>query len=387
MEPQFTTKDLFEPFKPVSSEPVQPSNSTGIHDQIIVHADGLDIDMSSDSHSDHEDIKMEKESKNPDVKADPEQEDNEPASYAKFKTPHELDPDAYYNEDTIPKIPQLAPTDVLNCAGIIESVLDNKCLLNADMSIGILDLDNVLYSEKRNCIGFIDDVLGPVNKPFYSVFFYPRPEGMPEKLEKGQKLYTPLKSQRLVSANAIKEKPGCDASNIYDEEISEGEMEYSDDEKESQAKKERKKKKRPTPELSQTPTEDYSKKVIPSQPAEFKPRPSRTHNFTPRPRSQFPAPPQFTGMYPPPPPLQPPMYYAAPNPMFPQYPPAGTSGYYYPPMTMMMQMPGQIPMGYPGIPQPPPMPYAPQAPPQNTQRYPPPPQGPSSVFQPPPPLK
>jgi H/ACA ribonucleoprotein complex non-core subunit NAF1 len=37
-------------------------------------------------------------------------------------------------------------------------------------------------------------------------------------------------------------KKGCDASNIYDEEIAEHDQEFSDDEKEKEAKKAKKKK-------------------------------------------------------------------------------------------------------------------------------------------------
>lgn len=39
-------------------------------------------------------------------------------------------------------------------------------------------------------------------------------------------------------------KKGCDASNIYDEELAEHEREFSDDEKEREAKKAKKNKKR-----------------------------------------------------------------------------------------------------------------------------------------------
>jgi H/ACA ribonucleoprotein complex non-core subunit NAF1 len=42
---------------------------------------------------------------------------------------------------------------------------------------------------------------------------------------------------------AIMQKKGCDASNIYDEEIPAEEQEHSDDEKEKEAKRALKKKK------------------------------------------------------------------------------------------------------------------------------------------------
>ena len=55
-----------------------------------------------------------------------------------------------------------------------------------------------------------------------------------------------MKSLKVINANLpdIMKKKGCDASNIFDEELAEHEREFSDDEKEREYKKAKKNKKR-----------------------------------------------------------------------------------------------------------------------------------------------
>jgi H/ACA ribonucleoprotein complex non-core subunit NAF1 len=61
-----------------------------------------------------------------------------------------------------------------------------------------------------------------------------------------QRVYLVKKCLKVINARLpeIMSKKGCDASNIYDEEVPERDQEYSDDEKEKEAKKARKKLKR-----------------------------------------------------------------------------------------------------------------------------------------------
>ena len=274
MEPSsYTSNELFAPFAPAQASvpaKVQPA-AQPMHIPTIVHADDLDLSMSSDS--DKEETKKEPAKKEPANKPDNklpttepavqdgEEGDNEPGSYAKFKTTHEVEPESYYDENTVPKVPTLAPTDVLVNIGTVESVQEaSKCLAKADTSIGTLDLDNVVYTEKRICMGFVEDVLGPITQPFYSILYYPRAEGEPEKLVRGDRLYCPLKALRLVMTSSLKEKKGCDASNLFDEEIAEKDMEFSDDEKESSAKKDKKKRRHPAAETEEAPASEAGKR-------------------------------------------------------------------------------------------------------------------------------
>ncbi len=58
----------------------------------------------------------------------------------------------------------------------------------------------------------------------------------------------------------IMRKKGCDASNMFDEEVPEEEQEYSDDEIEKEMKRVRKLKKRGDLEDGEIPTENVGKK-------------------------------------------------------------------------------------------------------------------------------
>jgi len=60
------------------------------------------------------------------------------------------------------------------------------------------------------------------------------------------KVYLAVKCLKLINTQLplIMSKKGCDASNIYDEELPEHEREFSDDEKEREHKKARKHKKK-----------------------------------------------------------------------------------------------------------------------------------------------
>lgn len=221
MEQKITTKDLFAPFQAPTQIFFAPMST------IAEPKEEPEEDFNFHMSSDEEPAKF---------------EEDKVSTQVKPKTVHEIDPDNYYNENTVPIVPELNPTDVLVPIGIINSTMSNKCLVTANESIGILDLDNVIYTEKKVCLGFIEDVLGPIDKPFYSIFYYPKAGG-DEVIEKGQTLYCPLKGIKLVAVATLRESKGCDASNVFDEEVSKNEIEFSDDEEERKAK--RHKRKRP----------------------------------------------------------------------------------------------------------------------------------------------
>jgi H/ACA ribonucleoprotein complex non-core subunit NAF1 len=100
-------------------------------------------------------------------------------------------------------------------------------------------------------MGFVMDLVGHVTAPLYSVRLYP---AFVESLkQKGvelrnqlldQRVYLVSKCLKVINAQlpAIMSKKGCDASNIYDEEVPEHDQEFSDDEKEKEAKKAHKQK-------------------------------------------------------------------------------------------------------------------------------------------------
>ena len=129
--------------------------------------------------------------------------------------------------------------------GVIQSFFENTVVIKPLIK-EVLDLDNLVFVQDE-ILGKIDDVFGNVDNPFYSILAEPY---IKKKLqEKSIKLQddvfvfeTKVKVLLQSSINEIKKKIGCDASNMFDEEINEKELEYSDDEKETKLKNKKKKK-------------------------------------------------------------------------------------------------------------------------------------------------
>lgn len=117
-------------------------------------------------------------------------------------------------------------------AGIIEAIFENdKILLKPNFNSGILDLDNILWNSNHIAVGYLDDVVGKVEEPVYIIKFFPN---LIDKnlVYKGHPLYfVKGKASTIVKKELLKNK-GCDASNAFDEEVSDSEKEFSDDEKE-----------------------------------------------------------------------------------------------------------------------------------------------------------
>lgn len=128
--------------------------------------------------------------------------------------------------------------------GIIQSFFENTFVIKP-LIREVLDLDNIIFV-KNEILGKIDDVFGNVENPFYSII------GEPYILKKFKENAFSVKDQVYVyenkvkiilqsSINEIKKKIGCDASNMFDEEIcNENEMEFSDDEMEAKVKHKKK---------------------------------------------------------------------------------------------------------------------------------------------------
>lgn len=114
--------------------------------------------------------------------------------------------------------------------------------------------------QEQALIGFIEDVFGQVNKPLYSVYFYPEFTNkillenpgveLAESIKavlKDQEVFVLVKTKKVIKRTEINHSSGCDASNFYDEEVDDEEQEYSDDEKERERKKKKKNSKRKEP--------------------------------------------------------------------------------------------------------------------------------------------
>ena len=103
----------------------------------------------------------------------------------------------------------------------------------------------VIICANLSNIGYIDEVVGPIGQPYYTVMLYPAYKEKLEKEEinietlfKGESVYFVEKTKKLIFWNNIINQKARDASNMYDEEVNpNSDDEFSDDEQEKVFKK------------------------------------------------------------------------------------------------------------------------------------------------------
>jgi rRNA processing protein Gar1 len=134
----------------------------------------------------------------------------------------------------IPEIYILKEGDNLHNAGVIDDIVEDKALVKVHTMMGILDLDNLLFNANGICFGYIDDVIGKVDSPYYVVRFFPTVDKT--LFNKDEVIFFVEKNAKIVHTDKLNRK-GCDASNAFDEEVPDDEMEWSDDEEEQAMKK------------------------------------------------------------------------------------------------------------------------------------------------------
>ena len=133
--------------------------------------------------------------------------------------------------------------------GKIKNIVENKilmCAINNNIS-KILNLDNIIFLSNKQNLGFIDDVIGKIDNPIYVIKIYPKliEAKILDNIHIDDILYYCSNRANIINAIELKNKnKGCDASNAFDEEVSEGEKDYSDDEEEVNAKIKRKNKRK-----------------------------------------------------------------------------------------------------------------------------------------------
>ncbi|KAL2061007.1 hypothetical protein VTL71DRAFT_9059 [Oculimacula yallundae] len=129
--------------------------------------------------------------------------------------------------------------------GNVEHIVENVVVIKARTSgeNRALESGSVLCLEDRSVIGAVAEILGPVQKPLYSVMFTNAGEIAEAGLSLGTKVFYSEKHSTFVFTQALKAYKGSDASNLHDEEVGDEEMEFSDDEKEAEHKRRVKQKK------------------------------------------------------------------------------------------------------------------------------------------------
>lgn len=167
------------------------------------------------------------------------------------KTKNELDVTAIQDFTQLPFI-QVPETMKMQPIGFIHAIVDACIVVQSDTRHVPLDLESLLATEDGTVLGKTYDTIGPVQSPAYCVLQTERVEAYFETHSAiGQRVFFVLEQSVHVDLPTLSRIKGSDASNIFDEEPSENELEYSDDELESVAKSQRhKRKSNPPPSLA-----------------------------------------------------------------------------------------------------------------------------------------
>jgi len=151
-----------------------------------------------------------------------------------------------------PPMPVLDELDHITDFGNVQFVIPSeKVLLVAPKDLStVYALDNIVCFESREVIGFLSDVVGQVSSPLYSIQIYPealKGEEDEQKVREAfqdKKVFLVNKCMKVVGEGELKQGKGCDASNLYDEELGAENQEFSDDEEERRVKKMKKQNKK-----------------------------------------------------------------------------------------------------------------------------------------------
>ena len=137
-----------------------------------------------------------------------------------------------------PKPFELSPNDKMTLCGHVNDIVEGKILIDNCIPINhVLNLDNIIFNSNNIAVGFIDDVIGNIESPIYVARIYPDLLEKGLSINKGEALfYCDSKVSFVAPKELVNKHKGCDASNAFDEEVSEDSMEFSDDEEESKAR-------------------------------------------------------------------------------------------------------------------------------------------------------
>ncbi|CAL9751199.1 unnamed protein product [Musa acuminata subsp. burmannicoides] len=138
--------------------------------------------------------------------------------------------------EVLPSVPQveitLKPHHQTIPVGMISSVLGNRVIVEGSVNHNPLNEGSILWiTETRTLLGIIDEIFGPVKKPYYAVR-YNSENDVPTGITDGTAVSFVIEFANYVLDKNICNK-GYDASGENDEEIT-NEVEFSDDEKESE---------------------------------------------------------------------------------------------------------------------------------------------------------
>ncbi|SNX84959.1 related to NAF1 - nuclear assembly factor [Melanopsichium pennsylvanicum] len=234
------------------------------------NADGADVVSSDDSDSDSESASSSGNS------SDDEDEEDEPAQSGLVladdddEEPGGSTVPATKNEILAPDVEQPAIQEVteaekatLRKLGKVHSIVDSVVVVEQDVTkpepgpananavpvdsagrqgeregeYSVLDTGSLLCFEDGKVLGLVFETFGSIHNPMYSIRFASAAAIDRDVVEKGKAVYYLPAQSTYVLTQLLRQMKGSDASNIWDEEVAEDEIDYSDDEQEAEAKR------------------------------------------------------------------------------------------------------------------------------------------------------
>lgn len=143
-----------------------------------------------------------------------------------------------------PKPHRLNEKSKVEKLGIVSSIVDGCILIEGRANI-IINLDATVFNKNCDSIGFIFDIIGNIDFPYYVVkSFDNEKDTVPlEKVLEAEEVFVDINFSATVNKTTLLNNKGTDASNAFDEEINENDLEFSDDEEERNYKNSKKTKK------------------------------------------------------------------------------------------------------------------------------------------------
>jgi len=147
------------------------------------------------------------------------------------------------NETPVVKVEKpnvdVTPEMAIKELGHVENIVENYVLVKGTLSgeIQVLESGSVLCLENRKVIGAVDDLVGRVEEPRYSVAFTNGAEVAEYGITHGTKIFYVVDHSSYVFTQPLRNMKGYDTSNVNDEEAGVDEMEFSDDEAEAEYKR------------------------------------------------------------------------------------------------------------------------------------------------------
>jgi len=140
----------------------------------------------------------------------------------------------------IPVAPEIKENTEFISIGKIEAIFEeDKILFKPNLDLGILNLDNIFFNSNHIAIGYLDDVIGKITEPVYVIKLFPNiidKKNISINININEELFSIKDHINKINHKEILRKKGCDASNAFDEEVSDSDKEFSDDEKEYEYK-------------------------------------------------------------------------------------------------------------------------------------------------------